>query len=1004
MSDRQFPEASFAAPFPAKPKLDQKHTGLSAAVPANSRDGGLSGERTAILPPDSKQNCVLRSDYYQEGVHGDFLPGTPGPSVLSLPETKGSMAEAETEAKRISQDYSDTLKGVKNQRLAKFIAQHKFDPKYQAIWPLVAKTLREKYSPQALCRFLDDLIEKPHELVPIQEWTLWLRCLDAARLPKEWRHTSALLKALGTWTQQLMKNRSTLKDHWISMLQMNPHVANSPLFQEPLLQLLREGQAQCSLVDLLMIQPSARMFAHISEFHRLKIKKYFLERQQRAEDTCKDSELLPALKSLFLETASLQASTKSGIAGLLADSISTDSQTISSQPRNALVVLLRQCWGDLQSDDAEKRENAATLLGILTFHARKFNQQLLPDNLENCFKLIFDLLHPSRNLPEQEPYSCCTSLLIESANNSSDMIQRQLFIALLSQPELMSDFYFNRFKVRIKVSERNQAWFIDKLFKLVPLNEEVDIEDETAMEFLDFISGISSSSSVAVQKQFMTGMLQIVNKAKNPTLVMAAIELLGSYAKTTEHITPIHLENCITALLNAIDKVLRAKNYEFSEQAIKALQYFFKYKNIDPAQAIHIKRVLMKLMDPSLPYTRTKRLALQTFSELYVCSENFAISKERETYIDFLVRLLKHANGIEIEVLKVLNKVDLPTYRRKEMVPLFFSLLKAQKGDEYWEYVVRVLGKCVAPDTKEQAEYINYLLEILTHPEHPKKCQIAMEMLNNGQKKIPSEKQAIFLEHLLRILNTPIGYDKNESERSLVSALNILAEWGKKLSAKQQEYVMSHFKNVIKNRDYFYAENRRTARNSLAKLCSIWVENPATFPQAVNGIAILAATGYLRASNDVIISNADGCFIKSSGNEHPDIAALLKFSSFDLPQPLKQEIAGILIKTLMVKQISLIEQPGGLKICAPTGESTLNLSSFAMAHLKQTLVAEYNRQLKGIPALQNFHASAGEKLFGISLSRQGYFASELTTGNAASVTMPSSSSAASSVISKPPGI
>jgi len=40
--------------------------------PVNSRDGGLSGGRTAILPPDSKQNFVLRRDYYQEGVHGDF--------------------------------------------------------------------------------------------------------------------------------------------------------------------------------------------------------------------------------------------------------------------------------------------------------------------------------------------------------------------------------------------------------------------------------------------------------------------------------------------------------------------------------------------------------------------------------------------------------------------------------------------------------------------------------------------------------------------------------------------------------------------------------------------------------------------------------------------------------------------------------------------------------------------------------------------------------------------
>jgi len=59
------------------------------AVSANSRDGGLSGGRSAdplrfaLLPPGSKQNYVLRSDYYQEGVHGGFLPGTPAKKLRS---------------------------------------------------------------------------------------------------------------------------------------------------------------------------------------------------------------------------------------------------------------------------------------------------------------------------------------------------------------------------------------------------------------------------------------------------------------------------------------------------------------------------------------------------------------------------------------------------------------------------------------------------------------------------------------------------------------------------------------------------------------------------------------------------------------------------------------------------------------------------------------------------------------------------------------------------------
>jgi len=39
--------------------------------------GGCQGEnrgplRFALLPPGRKQNFVLRSDYYQEEVHGDF--------------------------------------------------------------------------------------------------------------------------------------------------------------------------------------------------------------------------------------------------------------------------------------------------------------------------------------------------------------------------------------------------------------------------------------------------------------------------------------------------------------------------------------------------------------------------------------------------------------------------------------------------------------------------------------------------------------------------------------------------------------------------------------------------------------------------------------------------------------------------------------------------------------------------------------------------------------------
>lgn len=58
------------------------HDGSKQQLPVNNSDEGLSGERIAILPPDSKQNLVLRSDYYQEGVPGDFRRELLGPKKL----------------------------------------------------------------------------------------------------------------------------------------------------------------------------------------------------------------------------------------------------------------------------------------------------------------------------------------------------------------------------------------------------------------------------------------------------------------------------------------------------------------------------------------------------------------------------------------------------------------------------------------------------------------------------------------------------------------------------------------------------------------------------------------------------------------------------------------------------------------------------------------------------------------------------------------------------------
>jgi len=63
------------APFPQESgtqTVGYENSETIQRFPANSRDGELSGGRSAILPLDSKQNYVLRSDYYQEGVHGDF--------------------------------------------------------------------------------------------------------------------------------------------------------------------------------------------------------------------------------------------------------------------------------------------------------------------------------------------------------------------------------------------------------------------------------------------------------------------------------------------------------------------------------------------------------------------------------------------------------------------------------------------------------------------------------------------------------------------------------------------------------------------------------------------------------------------------------------------------------------------------------------------------------------------------------------------------------------------
>ena len=129
-----------------------------------------------------------------------------------------------------------------HQSILHFTAREKYNPHYHTVWCLVAGILASKH-PKYVERFFIQLMQPPHELVPINSWPLWLRCLDEARLPS-WRYEKEMLAALNGWLQFWLPFRiefehrnaekRTIIPIWNKFFQMSPYV----LGQAPLIESL----------------------------------------------------------------------------------------------------------------------------------------------------------------------------------------------------------------------------------------------------------------------------------------------------------------------------------------------------------------------------------------------------------------------------------------------------------------------------------------------------------------------------------------------------------------------------------------------------------------------------------------------------------------------------------------------------------------------------------------------------------------------------------------------
>ena len=86
-------------------------------------------------------------------------------------------------ARYISDAYSQDPGSQHHQATLDFTAQHKYNPRYQIVWWFVAGILSHEYPPD-LHRFFDQLLREPREIIPTNEWGLWLRCLDEAGVPE----------------------------------------------------------------------------------------------------------------------------------------------------------------------------------------------------------------------------------------------------------------------------------------------------------------------------------------------------------------------------------------------------------------------------------------------------------------------------------------------------------------------------------------------------------------------------------------------------------------------------------------------------------------------------------------------------------------------------------------------------------------------------------------------------------------------------------------------------
>ncbi len=112
--------------------------------------------------------------------------------------------------------------------IEKFIAEHKYNPRFEIIWPFVAGILKEDKA--ALEKFFLNLKDIPHDAVGFYEQLILIRCLEECQLTLDKALSSEILNTLIPWLRDALFD-FTPSEEFIKILSYSPHVVQLPVIQ-----------------------------------------------------------------------------------------------------------------------------------------------------------------------------------------------------------------------------------------------------------------------------------------------------------------------------------------------------------------------------------------------------------------------------------------------------------------------------------------------------------------------------------------------------------------------------------------------------------------------------------------------------------------------------------------------------------------------------------------------------------------------------------------------------